>query len=577
MGIRLNKVLTELNLGLQTAINYLKENKIGEIKADATVNTKISDEQYEALTKEFKDDKEIISKARKIFLKKDNNSHKVFLEESPQQYTPLGKIDLANYGIKDTDNYVDKIDYEKALAEINQDEKETSYTSHCDSKTMGNAQTGSRVTADNLNETKASSNGFDCVYRDKFLSCYKDSSAAYKKENWSEWFTKGRSSIEFFCKYYICWLCGEDTIKANKILKGYCDFENVFPKNKRTEPQGRRLITLIFQENGDKLKEFVTDGKLNSTYEQLSEFVHIKTTPNNDNVVPIQRVLDRLYSIFYWTQNRNYSDIRLTGDNTHYYIEVKGRKSFKFKINDAIVKKSKEGDYVILIKNKGKLLLYREYTHRFDTETIYKLLKNDWIFLKQELNYFKFELDFNKISQELRVGLSIIKDKNNENIINADYIFNYIQDLKELGFIIPNSDEFVLIYQLVKKLVSTSRIVILKEKYVSDDSMNFIWIDSPQGTLDPIKIDYSIEYEYYVVKDEIRAEDDNLFWGKDARMYMKGIDHNRDIVDKWIKIKIPKSKSETIKKINSHDYLGFTLVSLADGFYFLHFLDVTDI
>ena len=43
MGVRLNKVLTELNIGLQTAVDYLKNKKsLGEIKDDANVNTKIS-------------------------------------------------------------------------------------------------------------------------------------------------------------------------------------------------------------------------------------------------------------------------------------------------------------------------------------------------------------------------------------------------------------------------------------------------------------------------------------------------------------------------------------------------------
>ena len=55
MGIRLNKVLTELNIGLQTAVDFLKtKTSLGEIKDDANVNTKITDEQYDALVKEFK-------------------------------------------------------------------------------------------------------------------------------------------------------------------------------------------------------------------------------------------------------------------------------------------------------------------------------------------------------------------------------------------------------------------------------------------------------------------------------------------------------------------------------------------
>lgn len=55
MGIRLNKVLTELNIDLQSAVDFLKaKNDLGDIREDATTNTKISDEQYEALVKKFR-------------------------------------------------------------------------------------------------------------------------------------------------------------------------------------------------------------------------------------------------------------------------------------------------------------------------------------------------------------------------------------------------------------------------------------------------------------------------------------------------------------------------------------------
>ena len=64
MSIRLNKVLTELNIGLQTAVEFLKNKKsLGEIGDDAGMNTKISDEQYQALVKAFKGDKDIKNEA----------------------------------------------------------------------------------------------------------------------------------------------------------------------------------------------------------------------------------------------------------------------------------------------------------------------------------------------------------------------------------------------------------------------------------------------------------------------------------------------------------------------------------
>ena len=108
MGVRLNKVLTELNIGLQTAIDYLKNKpSLGEIKDDANVNTKISDEQYDALVREFKGDKDVKTQAGMIFPKKKEKPKKelkpepaaVEVKEEPRQtFTPLGKIDLDAIG-----------------------------------------------------------------------------------------------------------------------------------------------------------------------------------------------------------------------------------------------------------------------------------------------------------------------------------------------------------------------------------------------------------------------------------------------------------------------------------------------
>ena len=102
MGVRLNKVLSELNIGLQTAVDFLKKkNRLGEVKEDATPNTKISDEQYEALVSEFKGDKAIKKQAEMIFPKKKEKEKEKKKEEAPkvevrQQFKPLGKIDLDN-------------------------------------------------------------------------------------------------------------------------------------------------------------------------------------------------------------------------------------------------------------------------------------------------------------------------------------------------------------------------------------------------------------------------------------------------------------------------------------------------
>ena len=68
MGVRLNKVLSELNIGFETAVEFLKKKtNLGEIKDDATPNTKISDGQYEALVNEFNTDKAVKTKAEQLF------------------------------------------------------------------------------------------------------------------------------------------------------------------------------------------------------------------------------------------------------------------------------------------------------------------------------------------------------------------------------------------------------------------------------------------------------------------------------------------------------------------------------
>ena len=105
MGIRLNKVLTELNIGFQTAVDFLKNKKsLGEIKDDANLSTKISDDQYNALVRQFKGDKDIKNEAEKLAKKgKEKKTEKKSpkaedLVTKVQKYTPLGKIDLGSVG-----------------------------------------------------------------------------------------------------------------------------------------------------------------------------------------------------------------------------------------------------------------------------------------------------------------------------------------------------------------------------------------------------------------------------------------------------------------------------------------------
>lgn len=107
MSIRLNKALRELNIGLQTAVEFLeKKSELGEVKAEPSF--KLSDAQYAALQGAFQQDKEVRSQAEKLLQKKpkekktkeDNNAQDSPKSASRQQYKPLGKIDLDSVGKK---------------------------------------------------------------------------------------------------------------------------------------------------------------------------------------------------------------------------------------------------------------------------------------------------------------------------------------------------------------------------------------------------------------------------------------------------------------------------------------------
>ena len=113
MGVRLNKVLSELNIGLQTAVDFLKNKKeLGEVKDEMTPNTKISDEQYQALVNEFNGDKTLKSQAEMMFTKKIKEKKVEKVEKQPEmavtkteemlgqrpQLKTLGKIDLNEVG-----------------------------------------------------------------------------------------------------------------------------------------------------------------------------------------------------------------------------------------------------------------------------------------------------------------------------------------------------------------------------------------------------------------------------------------------------------------------------------------------
>ena len=110
MSIRLNKALRELNIGLQTAVEFLeKRNELGEVKNE--LSFKLSEAQYQALIEAFKQDAEVRSQAERLFSKKpkdkkpsreakDNRAESLLKSTKQQQFKPLGKINLDNVGKK---------------------------------------------------------------------------------------------------------------------------------------------------------------------------------------------------------------------------------------------------------------------------------------------------------------------------------------------------------------------------------------------------------------------------------------------------------------------------------------------
>ena len=106
MSVRLNKAIRELNVGLQTAVEYLeKKPELGEVKAEPSF--KLSDEQYQALVEFFRQDKEVRAKADIISKKTKEPAGKAAPKgraedllpsnkKPAQEFKPLGKINLGD-------------------------------------------------------------------------------------------------------------------------------------------------------------------------------------------------------------------------------------------------------------------------------------------------------------------------------------------------------------------------------------------------------------------------------------------------------------------------------------------------
>ena len=124
MTIRLNKVTRDLNVGITTVVEFLQKKGYA---IEANPNTKITDEQYDLLVKEFSTDKDLKLKTERFIQErqsKERNKASVAIDgydkeaqEKPKteevvkavvpedvrpKFKPVGKIDLDKLNRKHT-------------------------------------------------------------------------------------------------------------------------------------------------------------------------------------------------------------------------------------------------------------------------------------------------------------------------------------------------------------------------------------------------------------------------------------------------------------------------------------------
>ncbi|MBQ8874414.1 MAG: translation initiation factor IF-2, partial [Bacteroides sp.] len=117
MTIRLNKVTRDLNVGIATVVEFLQKKGYA---IEANPNTKITEEQYAVLVKEFSTDKNLKKETEKFILERQNKERNkasisiegfeepkkeevvkvVVPEDARPKFKPVGKIDLDNLNKK---------------------------------------------------------------------------------------------------------------------------------------------------------------------------------------------------------------------------------------------------------------------------------------------------------------------------------------------------------------------------------------------------------------------------------------------------------------------------------------------
>ena len=104
MSVRLNRVVTTLNIGLETIQAFLSgKPELGPV-GSLTLNSKITEEQFEALAKEYSRDAAIKKQANSVFAKikerKEKKAKGEVEQHSPKGVKIIGKIDLDSLNLK---------------------------------------------------------------------------------------------------------------------------------------------------------------------------------------------------------------------------------------------------------------------------------------------------------------------------------------------------------------------------------------------------------------------------------------------------------------------------------------------
>ena len=166
MTIRLNKVARDLNVGIATAVDFLK--KKGH-DVEANPNTKITEEQQAELVKEFSKDKDLKLKSEKIIQErqnKDRNKASVSIEditgengknetavhEVRQKFKPIDKINLDSLNKKKSKPAVVDTVKDEKTAQHEPDIIDKKEVVNDDSETSANAEEHhTHIVAENQN------------------------------------------------------------------------------------------------------------------------------------------------------------------------------------------------------------------------------------------------------------------------------------------------------------------------------------------------------------------------------------------------------------------------------------------